>query len=134
MRLQQELHDAQAGFGAHGREHIRVTGDLVGGELAVHISIIAEIWDSVKWLLACGFWRAGNGVESRQLAPRRPMVEMYICLVRSRQERGLSTTFGWRLTPLKMTDIWGVRACRVRRSRLICAWRESRSLASARAS
>src|ERR1700745_2964135 len=77
MRLQQELHDAQAGFGAHGREHIRVTGDLVGGELAGHISIIAEIWDGVKWLVACGFWRAGNRLESRQLAPRRSMVEMY---------------------------------------------------------
>src|ERR1700757_1777437 len=77
MCLQQELHDAQAGFGAHGREHVRVTGDLVGGELAGHISIIAEIWDGVKWLLACGFWRAGNRLESRQLAPRRFVVGMY---------------------------------------------------------
>src|SRR6201981_863001 len=69
MRLQQELHDAQAGFGAHGREHIRVTGDLVGGELAGHISIIAEIWDSVKWLLACGFWRTGNRLEGVTATP-----------------------------------------------------------------
>ena len=57
-------------------------------------------------------WRVGNRLESRQLAPRRAVVEVYICLVRSTKQRGLSTTFGWRLTPLKMTNIWGVRACR----------------------
>src|SRR4029077_2213474 len=134
MRLQQELHDAQAGFGAHGREHIRVTGDLVGGELAGHISIIAEIWDAVKWLLACGFWRTENRLAG-VTATRGAAVcggNVYLSLVRSKQQRGLSTTFGWRLTPLKMTDMWGVRACRVRRSRLISAWRESRQLAPRR--
>src|SRR4029077_17486229 len=121
MRLQQELHDAQAGFGAHGREHIRVTGDLVGGELAGHISIIAEIWDAVKWLLACGFWRTENrlaGVTATRGAAV-PGGNVYLSLVRSKQQRGLSTTFGWRLTPLKMTDMWVVSAYRVRRSRLI---------------
>jgi hypothetical protein len=54
--------------------------------------------------------------ESRQLALRRSVVEVYICLVRSKQQRGPSTTFGWHLTPLKMTDMWVVSACRVRRS------------------
>src|SRR5437660_2152354 len=123
MRLQQELHDAQAGFGAHGREHIRVTGDLVGRELARHISIIAEIWDGVKWLLACGFWRTGNRLAG-VTAPRASAVHggnACLFLVRSKQQRGLSTTFGWRLTPLKMTDLWAVSACRACGGPLISA-------------
>ena len=43
MRLQQELHDAQAGLGAHGGEHVGVAGDAGGGGGSGHISIIAEI-------------------------------------------------------------------------------------------
>ena len=35
MRGEQELHDAQAGFGAHGGKHVRVLGDLVGGMFGV---------------------------------------------------------------------------------------------------
>jgi hypothetical protein len=54
--------------------------------------------------------------ESRQLAPRRSMVEMYSVSREIQAAAGFSTTFGWRLTPLKMTDMWGLRACRVRRS------------------
>src|SRR6201981_2632243 len=123
MRLQQKLHDAQAGFGAHGREHIRVTGDLVGGELAGHISIIAEIWDSVKWLLACGFLgnRESLGGSHGNSRLGGPWWKCILFLVRSKQQRGLSTTFGWRLTPLKMTDMWVVRACRACGGPLISA-------------
>jgi hypothetical protein len=36
------LHDAQAGFGAHGREHIGVASDLSRGDVW-HISILLEI-------------------------------------------------------------------------------------------
>jgi hypothetical protein len=60
MRLQQELHDAQAGFGTHGGEHVGITGDLGGGRGARHISIIAEIWDGVKGWVASGFWLLAN--------------------------------------------------------------------------
>jgi hypothetical protein len=46
MRGQQQLHDAQARFGSHGREHVGVPGDLVctgifGG--TPHMSIVLEI-------------------------------------------------------------------------------------------
>src|SRR5579864_9555087 len=46
---------------------------------------------------------------------------MYICLVRSKQQRGLSTTFGWRLASLKMTDMWVARAFRACEGPLISA-------------
>ena len=52
MGRQKELHDAKAGFGAHGGKHVGVPSDLVeiwfetGGGL--HISMIAEIWNHVK--------------------------------------------------------------------------------------
>jgi hypothetical protein len=36
---------------------------------------------------------------------RDPVVEMHICYASDRKRNGgLSTPFGWRLTPLKMTD------------------------------
>src|SRR4029077_1969332 len=59
--------------------------------------------------------------ELRQLAPRRSMVEMYSVSRRSKQKRGLSTTFGWRLASLKMTDMWVVSACRACGGPLISA-------------
>ena len=40
--LQEQLHDAQAGFGAHGGKHVGVAGDVL------HISIIPELWGNVK--------------------------------------------------------------------------------------
>ncbi len=47
MGGKQQLHDAQAGFGAHGGEHVGELGDLLGvlfgGGERWHISIIAEI-------------------------------------------------------------------------------------------
>jgi len=126
MRLQQELHDAQAGFGAHGREHIRVTGDLVGRELAGHISIIAEIWDAVKccWLVASGelgiAWR-----ESRQLAPRRSMVEMYSV---SREIHAAAGSFDYvRLAPHSAQDDRHVGCERVQGVRRSINFRPSNS-------
>ena len=61
------------------------------------------------WLLAN--WESLAGVT----ATRASAVHggnVYLFLVRSKQQRGLSATFGWRLTPRKMTDMWVVSACR----------------------
>jgi hypothetical protein len=52
MGGEQELHDAEAGFGAHGGEHVSEFGDLFsvlfGCRSGRHISIIAEIWLAVN--------------------------------------------------------------------------------------
>ena len=48
----EELHDAEARFGAHGGEHIREAGNLSGRHIG-HVSIILEIWNNSQALF-CG--------------------------------------------------------------------------------
>jgi hypothetical protein len=51
MRGKQQPHDPQAGLGPHGRQHIRILGDLIRESLVLpfcHISIFAEIGEIVN--------------------------------------------------------------------------------------
>ena len=51
MGGQQELHDAQARLGPHGRKHIRVANDLFSVVTGCHSSIILEIGKSARQVL-----------------------------------------------------------------------------------
>jgi hypothetical protein len=50
MRGQQELHDAEPDFGAHGGEHVSELDDLFLGvpRSVSHTSIFAAIWNIIK--------------------------------------------------------------------------------------